>query len=186
MAKQTRHGQAPPRKNAMQKTSRCTPICTSFPRKRCKIQKNVLQKKKGCKFPGKMRCKKCVSESTKKMNVSYNWTLLWHFCAGAVINGSAQKCQNRVDEDRPCFATNPPSTKSIQVACITAQRRVETFLVHQFLPLHEATIHQEHSRSLYHWAAGAETVLAHQFSPCTNPPSTRMHSSSLRCAQTSE
>ena len=164
MARQTRHGQAPQRKNAMQKTSRCTPICTNFPRKRCKIQKNALQKKK-VQIPRK----KCVAKKTcfrihQKCSISCKWTLLWHFCAGAVINGSAQKCQNRVDDDRPCFATNPPSTKSIQVTCITAQRHVETFVAHQVLPLHEATIHQEDS-SLLTARRSAEYFFAHQFSP---------------------
>ena len=32
---------------------------------------------------------------------------------------------------------------------------------------------------MFSWAAGAETFLVHQFSPCTNPLSTKRHSSSL-------
>ena len=47
---------------------------------------------------------------------------------------------------------NPPSTKSVQVACITAQRSAETCSVHQFAPLHESTVHQEASQKT-HWKA---------------------------------
>ena len=53
-----------------------------FRKMRCRKKKVQIPREKCV-------AEKCVAKSTKKYSISYNSTLLWHFCAGAVINGPA-------------------------------------------------------------------------------------------------